>query len=444
MKSKEKIGRLILRISLIFMVLLSIVLSAIIWGSDTRFSRIEQTSSRTTNKDLGQKSLRDMYVPTQVFYYRNNKMYQVYDGKNNLPLEFTKITESLTRNRVSLVSTKAQNYRKMLNKRDYMQLTYPDQITMPLFLTGLSKKDSREFNRFFVPTKNSHYLYLGNDNNNYLYRINVNNLSFAKLYKHVKQANTKIEVSLSKFKDGYSVICENSPQMQVYSYLTYQESDSYFVYRLLGSGSPAQRNTGNTVIYSNGSYQRLIAAKKTHNYEFVDYQQNKVPKLMTSRLMESLYYVRRIGLSEPDLRFFDADKDIFMYQNFVEEYPIFLPGRYNARAQVKFASNGMTINFNSLDLQIPVPTTNSKKTLEPTNKAIQRLEQAGYKKADIEKILIGYTIQETNDKKDNLVDLQPTYYVKINNAWQSLDDWLNLDVKIDQQGNVKEGLVDGL
>ncbi len=222
MKSKEKIGRLILRISLIFMVLLSIVLSAIIWGSDTRFSRIEQTSSRTTNKDLGQKSLRDMYVPTQVFYYRNNKMYQDYDGKNNLPLEFTKITESLTRNRVSLVSTKAQNYRKMLNKRDYMQLTYPDQITMPLFLTGLSKKDSREFNRFFVPTKNSHYLYLGNDNNNYLYRINVNNLSFAKLYKHVKQANTKIEVSLSKFKDGYSVIYENSPQMQVYSYLTYK------------------------------------------------------------------------------------------------------------------------------------------------------------------------------------------------------------------------------
>lgn len=426
------------------MVLLSIVLSALIWGSDSRFSRIEQTSSRTANKDIGQKSLRDIYVPTQVFYYRNNKMYQVYDGKNNLPLEFTKITESLTQNQVNLVSTKAQNYRQMLNKREYMQLTYPDQVTMPLFLTKLSKADSREFNRFFVPIKDSHYLYLGNDINNHLYRINTKNLSFKRLYRHVKNANTKIEVSLSKLKDGYSVIYENSPQMQTYSYLTYQESDSYFVYRLLGSGSPAQRNTGNTVIYSNGSYQRLIAAKKTHNYEFVDYQQNKVPKLMTTRLMESLYYVRKIGLSEPDLRFFDADKDVFVYQNFVEEYPIFLPGRYNARAQVRFASNGMTINFNSLDLQIPVPTTGSKKTLEPTNKAIEKLEQAGYKKSEIEKIVIGYTIQKPKDNKDNLVDLEPTYYVKINNEWQSINDWLNMDVKIDPQGNLKEGLVDGL
>ena len=371
-------------------------------------------------------------------------MYQVYDGKNNLPLEFTKITESLTQNQVNLVSTKAQNYRQMLNKREYMQLTYPDQVTMPLFLTKLSKADSREFNRFFVPIKDSHYLYLGNDINNHLYRINTKNLSFKRLYRHVKNANTKIEVSLSKLKDGYSVIYENSPQMQTYSYLTYQESDSYFVYRLLGSGSPAQRNTGNTVIYSNGSYQRLIAAKKTHNYEFVDYQQNKVPKLMTTRLMESLYYVRKIGLSEPDLRFFDADKDVFVYQNFVEEYPIFLPGRYNARAQVRFASNGMTINFNSLDLQIPVPTTGSKKTLEPTNKAIEKLEQAGYKKSEIEKIVIGYTIQKPKDNKDNLVDLEPTYYVKINNEWQSINDWLNMDVKIDPQGNLKEGLVDGL
>lgn len=426
------------------MVLLSIVLSALIWGSDSRFSRIEQTSSRTANKDLGQKSLRDIYVPTQVFYYQGSKMYQVYDGKNNLPLEFNKLTESLADNNVALVSTKAHNYRQMISKHNYMQLTYPDQITMPLFLTKLSKRDSREFNRFFVPVDNSPYLYLGNDNNNHLYRIKINDLSFKKLYRHVKNANTKIQVSLSKLKDGYSVIYETSPQMQVYSYLTYQEADSYFAYRLLGAGSPAQRNTDNTTIYSNGSYQRLIAAKKTHNYEFVDYQQNKVPKFMTSRLMESLYYVRKIGLSEPDLRFFDADKDNFVYQNFVEEYPIFLPGRYNARAQVRFASNGMTINFNSLDLQIPVPNDGTKKTLEPTNKALTSLQQAGYKKAEIEKILIGYTIQKSDDSQSNLVDLQPTYYVKINGEWRSINDWLEMNVKIDQQGNLKEGLVDGL
>lgn len=41
MRFKDKFSRVGLRVSLIVMVALSIALSAIIWGSDARFSRIE-------------------------------------------------------------------------------------------------------------------------------------------------------------------------------------------------------------------------------------------------------------------------------------------------------------------------------------------------------------------------------------------------------------------
>ena len=44
MRFKDKFSRIALRVSLIAMVALSIILSAIIWGSDARFSRIEETS----------------------------------------------------------------------------------------------------------------------------------------------------------------------------------------------------------------------------------------------------------------------------------------------------------------------------------------------------------------------------------------------------------------
>lgn len=446
MKSKDKASRIALRISLILMVILSVVLSAYIWGSDSRFSRIEQTSNQTANKENVQKSLRDIYVPTQMFIYDGSQLYQVYDGTNNLPLEFNKATEKLTRSLVHPVSQHESKYRQMLRNHKYMQLTYPDQITLPLFLTSMRKTDNREFNRFFVPTDGSDYLYLGNDINSHLYRISLKgkDISFKRLYQHAQTAQTKMPVSLEKFKDGYSVIYEKAPEMSSYSYLTFEESDSYFVYRLLGSGSATQRNNGETVTYSNDVYQRLIAAKKTHNYEFIDYQENSVPKTMTNRLTNSLYYVRKIGLSEPDLRFFDADDKLLIYQNFVEEYPVFLPGQYNSRAQVKFASNGMTINFNSLDLQIPVPTDDAKKTLEPTNDVIEKLQAAGYKKKEISRIVIGYTVTKDKSSKDNLVDLVPTYYVKINHQWQSIDEWLKKNNSIENSGSIKEGLVDGL
>lgn len=424
MKSKEKLGHLVLRISLISMVILSIILSAIIWGSDSRFSHIEQTSSRGLTKEVGQKSLRDIYVPTQVFYYKGSHLYQVYDGQKNLPLEFDKLTSDLTRGRVSLVSKKSSTYRKLLKSDKYMQLTYPDQITMPLFLTSLNKRDNREFNRFFAPKNGGEYLYLGNDYNYKLYRLRTKGISYKKLYKNVQAAKTKYPVTLRRLKDGYSVSYEKAPSMQVYSYLTNEETDSYFVYRLLGTGSPSQRNSENAVTYYNGTYQRLISTKKTHRYEFIDYQQNKVPKLVSSRLMESLYYVRKIGLSEPDLRFFDADNKTFVYQNFVEEAPIFFPGNDNTKAQVVFNSNGMRLNFNSLDLQVPVPSNGWRKTLITTSDALDQLESRGYATTDINKIVIGYLVQRTKEK-DNLVDLVPTYYVKINGQWRSFDDWMS-------------------
>ena len=442
MRFKDKVSRVALRVSLIAMVVLSIILSAVIWGSDARFSRIEETSNQTQTKDLGQRSLRDIYLPTQTFYFKNKKMYQVYDTKNNLPLEFSKLTQSLRPLLPIRIWSSQTKYEKMLRNPNYIQLTYPDQITISLFLTNVRKNDSREFNRIFVSTTSSDYIYLGNDENHTLYCIRLNDVSFKTLIEHIRNAQTQMPVTLEKVHDDYLPFYEKNLSLPVYSYLTNEESDSYFVYRLLGSNNPTQHSNGDTITYSNGVYERLIAAKHTHNYEYIDYQQDQIPKTISRKLNDSLYFVRKIGLSEPFFRFFDADDNTVIYQNYVEEYPIFLPGKYKMRAQVKFASNGMTINFNSLDLQIPIPTNGEKKTLIPTTVAMDELYQKGYYRKDIERIIIGYTAKSSNSKNKKLVDLEPAYYVKINKQWKTLDEWLNTNNQLDNAG--KEGLVDGL
>lgn len=440
MKFNEHTKRIILRVSLIFMVLLSVVLTGIIFGTDAHFSGVEQTASKTTDKQIGEKSLRDIFVPTQLFYYRNDQLYQVYDGNKNLPLEFNRLTEKLDKRNIKNVSQGSKNYKKMLHNQNYLQLTYPDQITMPLFIKGLKKSDSREFNRIFISTKNKTNLYLGNDANQKLYRIKIDDIHLNKFVHQVKHASSKIPVSLIHLADGYSVVYEKPTKMQVYNYLTNEESSSYYVNNLLGSGAASQKTTDDSTVYSNGAYQRLIVTNKTHHYEFVDYQENKIPKLMTTRLTDSLYYVRKTGLSEPDLRFFDADDKTFIYQNFVEEYPIFLPGNNTARAQVDFAKNGMSINFNSLDFQIPVPTDDSKVTVESTTDALNDLYTAGYHKKSINRIIIGYEIAKETEQTESrdLVELRPAYYAKINGKWRSLKEWLNLSASNKESKYLKE------
>src|SRR5699024_2702529 len=154
--------------------------------SDARFSRIEETSNQTQTKDLGQRSLRDIYLPTQTFYFKNKQMYQVYDTKNNLPLEFSKLTQSL----ISLLSIRIcfnqTKYEKMLCNPNYSELTYPDQITFSLFFTNIRKTDSRKFNRFFVSATSSVYIYLSNDEDHTIYRVRLNDVSFKPLFEHIR------------------------------------------------------------------------------------------------------------------------------------------------------------------------------------------------------------------------------------------------------------------
>lgn len=450
MRFKHKVANICLTSGLILMVLVSIGLSAYIWGSDSRFSRIEQTSNQSPiKKDVGQKSLREIYIPTKLFCYRDNQLYQVYGGQVNLPLQFSKMTQPLEKNTPIRVKKNKTYYNNLLKNESYLQLTYPDQITVSLFLTKLKKANNGEFNRIFVPIDSSEkYLYLGNDQDHTVYKVALGKVKFDKFYEQVKSAKTQIPVTLHRLSDAYLPFYEKETELPNYSYLTDQETDSYFVYRLLGTGSINQRNSSASITYSNGVYERLIAAKKTHNYEYVNYNENKLPKSVTKKLSSSLYFVRKIGLTEPDLHFFDSDNNTLIYQSFVEEYPVFLPGSYNTRAQVRFAKNGLRMNFNSLNLQIPIPSSGSKTTLPATDEALNQLTENGYAKKDISRIIVGYTVKADSDKSSRLVDLRPTYYVKIKGKWRALKEWIedspvnnpNAKAKLEAQ----EGLEDGL
>lgn len=448
MRFKQKIGNILLTTGLILMVLTSIGLSAYIWGSDSRFSRIEQTSNQApaAQKDVGQKSVREIYMPTQLFYYRSHQMYQVYGGQENLPLQFSKMTQPLEKTAPVKVKKSKSDYEAMIKNENYLQLTYPDQITISLFLTKLKKANNNRFNRIFVSTdSNAKYLYLGNDQDYTIYRLALGKVKFDKFYQKISNADTQTPVALRRLSDAYLPFYEKETKLPVYSYLTNQETDSYFVYRLLGSSSINQRNSTASITYSNGVYERLIAAKKSHNYEYVNYNENKVFKSSTKKLSTSLYFVRKIGLTESDLHFFDADSNTIIYQNFVEEYPVFLPGDYNTRMQVRFAKNGLRINFNSLELQIPIPSTGSKSTLPATDEAINQLLENGYAKKDISRIVVGYTVKADSEKSSRLVDLIPTYYVKIEGRWRSLADWIKEATTTSQTDTpAKEGLEDGL
>ena len=76
-----------------------------------------------------------------------------------------------------------------------------------------------------------------------------------------------------------------------------------------------------------------------HNYLYTHYEKNKIPSA-TSRLLDSVYYVHQLGLTEQDLRFFDADGSNVSYLNYIEGIPVFL-NKHDLQVKTTFSVQSM-------------------------------------------------------------------------------------------------------
>ncbi len=428
MKFKTKWSEILLRTALVIAVFISIVLSAYIWTSDQRFAHIEPQADRTTSlKGRDIKSLHDIYMPTQVFRFRDDQLYQVYDVNKNLPLEFSKEIEAADLSHPVKIAGGRKRYQRFLTNHDLLQLVYPDQLSFAIFYGDLTRDKSVVFNRIFIPVKTKQTFYLGDDLHDRLYRVKASKLSFDRLMRYSAKSTGQIPVRLEWLRDGYVPFYGKSQKVNVYSYLVNQQPNSYFVSRLLGTSGITKRVERNSTTYTAGIYERVTVPKNGSSFEYTNYSINKIPKTLTNRLYDSLTYVHQIGLMEQDLRFFDTNGSSVTYRHFVEGFPVFMSPQQNAQIRIAYNANGMTINFNSIDLQIPIPFDGQTTSLPATRTVISDLETEGIAPSDIQLLTIGYRVKYDNTYH-RLINLIPTYYIKIFNHWKSLAEWQSTDI----------------
>lgn len=387
------------------------------------------------------KSLHDMYIPTSSYGFKNGKPYHLYDSKKNLPFEFAKDFRKGKVTQIKLIEEKEANYKLLLNNPNFIQLDYPDQITFSLFLNKHFKHGNREFNRIFVPQSSNKWLYLGNDRNNYVYRLRIKNASFDRLRRYAQNAKYKDEIQFTRFKSGYSVFYNETTNWRVYSYLTSHQNNSYFVARLLGtSGVSSRTNKRGQTTYSLNYSARLRVPRSTqndYNYLYTRFDKNK--KLTSSqRLLNSVYYVHRLGLIEQNLRFFDADKDNIVYTNYIEGIPVFL-NDHSPQVSGNYSGSAVSVAFNSTDFQIPIPFDGRTRNLISTHQLINNLAKHGLHEDNIDKIIIGFHVEKDNSH-NSLVNLLPCYYVKAYGTWKSADEWEKQNNNLYQMNSNNEGV----
>ncbi|WEV37065.1 hypothetical protein [Lactobacillus sp. ESL0677] len=439
MKFKFKFGDFFLLVGTLLVFSLSIVLWIFIMTNDQYFSHINQTSSvAQQSRNRLNNSIYDLYIPTCSYGFKNGQLYRLYDAKKNLPLEFAKELKGIKFKNLNVVSTSRSKYERMLNAPDYIQLTFPDEVSIKLFTKQNTLENGKKFRRVFISNSDNR-LYLGNDETTTVYRIDLARANFTKLRSYASHAHSMTPVKLVRLKDYYEVFYTNAERWRVYSYLTNNQTDSYFVSRLLGTTNvTAHSSKKGWITYSLNYYTKLRIPKsgtKKHDLLYTKYEKSK-NLAMHERLLDSVDYVHKLGLSEQDLRFFDTNGMAISYTNYIEGLPVFAE-QHTPQIKTSFTPESMQVAFNNIDLQIPIPFDGQTRSLPSTDTVLQELTNQGLKRDQIQRIIVGFRMVKDNSH-DHLANLIPTYYVKAYNRWQSLSEWQKQDLTALNKDN-KEG-----
>ena len=162
-----------------------------------------------------------------------------------------------------------------------------------------------------------------------------------------------------------------------------------------------------------------------HNYLYTHFEKNKIPNA-TNRLLDSVYYVHQLGLTEQDLRFFDADGTNVSYLNYIEGIPVFL-NQHDLQIRTTFSTDSINVAFNSINFQIPIPFDGQTQALKPTDDVVEELSAHGLSEGDIQRIVVGFRM-EKDTSHHSLINLIPTYYVKAYDEWKSVSEWKKQDL----------------
>ncbi|WP_220220545.1 YycH family regulatory protein [Lactobacillus panisapium] len=428
MKSRFKFSDILLSVGTFIVFALSIVLWIFIMTNDQYFSRIDQTNNVSQNsRSRRSRIIYNLYLPTSAYGFKNGQPYRLYDAKKNLPLEYIKDLKEVKYKNIREVSSNQKEYEAMLNDPKYLQLTFPNEVSVNLFTKKNLKSTDQTFRRSFISPSND-VLYLGNDKTTTIYRVEIANANFNRLREYAAKSRAKKPVKFVRMKNSYETFYDQPENWRVYSYLTNTQTDSYFVSRLLGTANvTSSNNKKGWTTYSLNYYTKLrVPDTKAGRHDMLYTRYEKQKNLSENDcLIDSVEYVHKLGLSEQDLRYFDTTKDKLSYSNYIEGMPVFM-GKHSPQVSTKLTQDTEEVAFSNLELQIPIPFDGQTRTLPATGTVIQRLVNAGLKKTEIQRIIVAYRI-EKDHSHDSLVNLIPTYYIKAYDQWKSAQEWEKQD-----------------
>lgn len=420
----QKIRTNWLSILLAIAVIISLVLSGLIWASPYANNRM-RTDANNLNKRFTAQSIGDIYLPTEVVRVNGSgDQYRMYGQHENAVLTAQKTLSKWHLLHLTRVSHgDSREYLDTLRTPHSLVLSYaapiPTSIFNQTFSQNLSPNRLSQIQRIVLPSNNQHVMYLLDDHNFQVYRLNLTKSSTAAIHKLASQkSGHQIPMDRQAIGESLFAVYPHGLRLPGYAYQVVSQDIDNVAGNLLNSNQTSNLNArreGQTISYSNNG-RRLSYNEATGLFDYVNYT-GKDSNPSTQQLYNTIYQrLKRTGIGLDVLHFdaYSRKHQQITFRSYVETFPIYSENDYGL---VKIAETNQGIEnyrFSRYSLQTPLPVKRENIRLPSTAAVLNQLKAAG-KEKQVTGLRLGYLWQigATNHG----IVLEPTYLIKYHGDW---------------------------
>ncbi|WP_367341467.1 YycH family regulatory protein [Limosilactobacillus sp.] len=412
-------------------VIISLILSGLIWASPYANSHV-RNDANNMNKQFTAQSIGDIYLPTEIVRVNGSgNQFRMYGQHANAALTAQNTLSKWHLLHLTRVGRgDSQDYLDTLRTPHSLVLSYatpiPTSIFNQTFSQELNTNRIPQIQRIVLPSNNQHVMYLLDDRNFQVYRVDITNNNTDKIKKLVQQSSGhQLPMDHQVVGKTLFTVYPHGVKLPVYAYQVVGQNVDNVTGNLLNtrqSSNLNQRREGQQITYSNNG-RRLTYDESTGIIDYVNYT-GKDSNPSTQQLYNTVYQrLRRIGTALDCLHFDDYSRkhQQITFRSYVQSFPIFNENDYGL-VQITESNQGIEhFRFSRYSLQTPLPVKESSTRLPSTASILNQLKAAG-KEKQVTGLRLGYLWQ--TGATHHGVTLEPTYLIKYHGNWLDYHDVL--------------------
>lgn len=434
-----KIVERIIRISLIFLVLLSMYFSVSIWTSSSKKDQPVKNNSQLATAVVNERMDTDVFLPLRLVRMQNGKS-EMNNSENLITNVQNEIKHSSFGSLVQSVQGDTEQFEKLLTTDQGFELLYEGPFllseyisvyNLDLKLTSLNP-DEISFTCIQVDLTQNKIRFLDfNRKDVYEASIAIDNEKILNLMNKVGvQYNLISEQQVVAGKHYY---LSEDLKMKKYSYILASQPVTKFRNAFFSDVEDVQTNEDSQDLSYTSGNERLTVDEKLGTIHFNGRLEAR--EANDNIYSDSFNYIKKLGTSMGNIRYFDRTNSEINYRTFVEGFPVFSE---NDKGQVRITigndqvENSSVVIKTSVDtIQVPIPSE-EEVVLKSTESLLDQLTINGADMEKIDSMVIGYTWHKI-EEVTQVVDLTPEWYVRYDSKWyperELLEQLANLEVE---------------